>query len=81
MLTVARVKNRGAEGSFTLTPRKIRFIQMNETYGPKPQEMKHNDLIGSPAVPFVLKDASGRPHSFEQYQGRWLLLVFLRHLG
>jgi hypothetical protein len=43
--------------------------------------MNDNDLTGSPAIPFVLKDAYGHPHSFDQYQGRWLLLVFLRHLG
>lgn len=37
--------------------------------------------VGSPAVPFALADTAGSLHRLEQYRGRWLLLVFHRHLG
>jgi peroxiredoxin len=34
-----------------------------------------------PAVPFALNDAQGQAHHLDDYRGRWLLLVFHRHLG
>jgi len=37
--------------------------------------------IGKPAAPFDLPDADGRAHTLADYTGRWLLLVFHRHLG
>jgi peroxiredoxin len=37
--------------------------------------------VGKPAVPFALTDAEGQLHRLEDYRGRWLLLVFHRHLG
>ncbi len=33
------------------------------------------------AIPFELSDANGKVHTLEDYRGRWLLLVFHRHLG
>lgn len=39
------------------------------------------DLTGKPAVPFHLPDSGGRLHRLEDYRGRWLLMVFHRHLG
>jgi peroxiredoxin len=36
---------------------------------------------GKLAAPFTLNDPNGRAHRFEDYRGRWLLLVFHRHLG
>lgn len=39
------------------------------------------DLTGKPAIPFILPDSAGHPHRLEEYRGRWLLLVFHRHLG
>lgn len=39
------------------------------------------DLTGLPALPFQLPDSRGNPHRLADYQGRWLLLVFHRHLG
>ena len=36
--------------------------------------------VGSPAVAFALEDAAGTVHRLEQYLGRWLLMVFHRHL-
>ena len=33
------------------------------------------------AAPFALPDVEGRVHRLEDYRGRWLLLVFHRHLG
>jgi len=39
------------------------------------------DLTGKPAVDFVLKDSHGREHRLQDYLGRWLLMVFHRHLG
>lgn len=36
---------------------------------------------GRPAVDFELSDASGRSHHLSDFRGRWLLLVFHRHLG
>lgn len=37
-------------------------------------------LVGRPAAPFALRDAGGRLHRLDAYRGRWLLLVFHRHL-
>ncbi len=39
------------------------------------------DLTGKPAAPFELRDSKGRIHRLETYRGRWLLMVFHRHLG
>jgi len=36
--------------------------------------------VGNPAVPFALKDTAGALHRLEDYAGKWLLLVFHRHL-
>lgn len=36
---------------------------------------------GERAVPFELSDADDRLHTLEDYSGRWLLLVFHRHLA
>ena len=36
--------------------------------------------VGRSAVPFVLRDAYDREHRLDDYLGRWLLLVFHRHL-
>jgi peroxiredoxin len=41
--------------------------------------MKH--YVGSPAVEFALADTAGTVHRLEQCRGRWLLMVFHRHLG
>jgi len=38
-------------------------------------------LTGRPAIPFSLHDSEGRSHCLEDYRGRWLLMVFHRHLG
>lgn len=38
-------------------------------------------LVGRRAVPFALLDLDGRLHSLDDFAGRWLLLVFHRHLG
>ncbi len=38
-------------------------------------------VVGGPAVPFALADASGVVHRLDDYRGGWLLLVFHRHLG
>lgn len=38
-------------------------------------------LTGKPAVPFTLKDSDGKQHCLDEYKGKWLLLVFHRHLG
>ena len=37
--------------------------------------------IGAPAVDFALEDTRGVIHRLDQYRGRWLLMVFHRHLG
>jgi len=37
--------------------------------------------VGSPAVAFTLADTAGTVHRVEQFRGRWLLMVFHRHLG
>jgi peroxiredoxin len=36
--------------------------------------------LDGPAVPFALRDTAGGLHRLEAYRGRWLLLVFHRHL-
>jgi peroxiredoxin len=40
-----------------------------------------NSQVGSPAVAFALEDTAGTVHRLEQFRGRWLLMVFHRHLG
>ena len=37
--------------------------------------------LGARAVPFTLKDSSGKIHRLQDYRGQWLLLVFHRHLA
>jgi peroxiredoxin len=37
-------------------------------------------LVGRQAVPFALRDVTGREHRLEDYRGRWVLLMFHRHL-
>ena len=39
------------------------------------------DRTGTRAVAFELVDTCGTTHTLERYRGRWLLLVFHRHLG
>ena len=39
------------------------------------------DMVGRAAVPFALPDIEGHVHHLHDYAGRWLLLVFHRHLG
>jgi peroxiredoxin len=36
--------------------------------------------VGSPAAAFELPDTEGTVHRLEPYRGRWLLMVFHRHL-
>ncbi|MBT3217951.1 MAG: redoxin domain-containing protein [Proteobacteria bacterium] len=36
---------------------------------------------GGNAVDFVLPDTNGQEHKLSDFEGRWLLLVFHRHLG
>lgn len=36
---------------------------------------------GMSAVPFELPDTRGAPHRLEDHRGRWLLLMFHRHLA
>ncbi len=38
-------------------------------------------LVGKPAVDFALTDTEGKVRRLEDYAGRWLLLVFHRHLA
>ncbi len=38
-------------------------------------------LEGRPAPAFALPDLGGGVHRLADYGGRWLLLVFHRHLG
>lgn len=40
-----------------------------------------NTFTEKPAVPFKLVDSEGKRHCLEDYKGKWLLLVFHRHLG
>ncbi len=35
---------------------------------------------GDAATPFALRDTAGAVHRLEDYAGKWLLLVFHRHL-
>jgi hypothetical protein len=37
--------------------------------------------LGSAAAPFRLLDTAGVPHQLEDHGGRWLLLIFHRHLA
>jgi len=49
--------------------------------GKTPKESVVTDLTGKYALPFELRDSTGRIHRLETYRGKWLLLVFHRHLG
>lgn len=43
--------------------------------------MHTNASEGTAAVPFALADLDGKINRLEDYAGRWLLLVFHRHLA
>jgi peroxiredoxin len=45
------------------------------------QEIALQDLTGKPAIPFTLRDRRGTTHQLDEYRGKWLLMVFHRHLG
>jgi hypothetical protein len=55
------------------------FALNNRNYGFGEKTMRSQ--IGQPAIPFDLLDTQGRPHRLADYAGKWLLLVFHRHLG
>jgi peroxiredoxin len=38
-------------------------------------------MTGQPAVPFELPDVAGKLHRLQDYSGKWLLLMFHRHLA
>jgi hypothetical protein len=37
--------------------------------------------VGTPAVPFDLADSRGHRHRLDDFHGRFLLMVFHRHLS
>jgi peroxiredoxin len=39
------------------------------------------NLESRPAIDFALPDTAGAMHRLADYRGRWLLLVFHRHLA
>lgn len=39
------------------------------------------NFVGQDAIPFELIDIDGKAHSLGDFNGSWLLIVFLRHLG
>ncbi len=41
--------------------------------------LKH--MIAQPAYPFHLFDMNGTLHTLPDYENKWLLMVFHRHLG
>jgi hypothetical protein len=45
------------------------------------EEQGMPSLVGNPAVPFELTDIDRTKHRLADYVGKWLLLVFHRHLG
>jgi hypothetical protein len=45
------------------------------------QETALQDLTGKTAIPFNLRDSRGNTHLLQEYRGKWLLMVFHRHLG
>ena len=45
------------------------------------QETDLHELTGKPAITFNLRDSRGTTHRLEDYRGKWLLMVFHRHLG
>jgi peroxiredoxin len=48
---------------------------------PRRQETAMQDLTGKPAIPFSLRDSRGGTRQLQEYRGKWLLMVFHRHLG
>jgi peroxiredoxin len=52
---------------------------------PQPQSLRRGRSAVSaslrhPAPSFALKDSAGTLHRLEDYAGKWLLLIFHRHL-
>jgi len=45
------------------------------------KEIGMKSRIELPAIDFCLGDASGIEHRLADYSGKWLLMVFHRHLG
>jgi peroxiredoxin len=43
--------------------------------------LRRGARAGRPAADFALQDLGGRTHRAADFAGRWLLLVFHRHLG
>ncbi len=39
------------------------------------------DRTGQPAIDFDLYDTTGEQHNLALYSGKWLLMVFHRHLA
>ncbi len=39
------------------------------------------DIKGQPAIPFSHRDINGNTILLDSYKGKWLLMVFHRHLG
>jgi peroxiredoxin len=39
------------------------------------------NFLEKPAIPFQLQDANGGFYKLDDFAGRWLLMVFHRHLG
>jgi len=50
-----------------------------DAFGAGEGEMERH--VGLPAVAFTLEDTAGTVHRLGQFRGRWLLMVFHRHLG
>ncbi len=40
-----------------------------------------DNVVGNSAVDFELSDTEGRTHRLRDFDGRWLLMVFHRHLA
>lgn len=47
----------------------------------RPANARVDIMVGAPAVDFELPDTEGRTHRLADYAGRWLLMVFHRHLA
>ena len=59
----------------------FRPVSKSVIYDEQQEETFMHSLVGYPAIPFEMIDASGKSHRLDDYRGGWLLMVFHRHLG
>ena len=79
--TAERLKQVIPSVSTQLVERRTRLRLSNIEITLKWRVLDMSMKCGSKAVPFELPDTADKARQLSDYAGRWLLLVFHRHLG